>query len=180
MAKEEKIPWKKNIDSRYISGEDLKLGIELGKGLAPEMVVTMASFKDVESFDQNAREKVNKTGVFLKTYPEGKMLYKPLILNNTNGQFLSKEIGKGSDFITDFDTEKPFVLYAKPDKRFGHVARCRKYFAPVKFDFKPCIEAMGKMTDIDEFAKYWGSLSDELKAIPEVVAKKEEIKKMLS
>ena len=117
--------WKKNNDSRYISGEDLYNGISLGKGLKPEMVVSIESFEDSETFDQNNQSKVVKTGFILKDEETGKKIYKPVILNNTNGDFCEKEFA--SKFMEHW-IGKPFVLYAKPDKRHGHVARFKKHY----------------------------------------------------
>jgi len=120
-----KTHWKKNNDSRYISGEDLKYGESLGYGLRPEMVVTIASFKDAETFDQKEQEKIIKTGLNLLEYPSGKPLHKPVLLNIKNGEFLQKEFG--SEFLEDW-IGKPVTLYAMPDKRHGFVARFKKFF----------------------------------------------------
>lgn len=118
--------WKKNNDSRYISGEDLQNGTDMGKGLNKEMAVMIVSFADSETFDQSTQEKILKTGLTLATL-DGKKLYKPLILNNTNAAFCLKEFD--STILEDW-LNKPMVLYAKPDKRHGHVARLKKYYAP--------------------------------------------------
>ena len=127
-----KTPWSKNNDSRYISGEDLQFGLELNKGLKPEMVVKISTFKDSETFDQNAQEKIIKTGLTLIDIETGNELYKPLILNNINGDFLEKEFG--SIYLEDW-IGKEFVLYAKADKRHVFVARCKKYYPKVKPTF---------------------------------------------
>ena len=58
--------WKKNNDSRYISGEDLKSEL---KGLKKEMAVVISKFEDAETFDQSANQKMIRTGFFLSEYP---------------------------------------------------------------------------------------------------------------
>lgn len=179
MEKQEKTPWKKHIDKRYISGEDLKFGVEMGRGLRPEMVVTVAKHNTAKTYDAQKREEVDNMALWLAEYPSGKMLYKPIILNNTNGDFLAKEIGGGSIYIDDFDKTVPFVLYAKPDKRFKFVARVKKYFAPVTFDFKPTLAAMDKLKTKDELVEFWTKLGGSVQNIPEVSAKKDELKSKL-
>lgn len=179
QKKEVKIPWRKNLDKRYISGEDLKNGIEMGKGLKPEMVVTLGSYNDAPTFDQKTNSEVSKTAIILNEYPSGKPLYKPVILNVTNGEFLEKEIGGGSMFITDFDTTKPFILYAKPDRRHGYVARFKKYYPPAKITDENGLKIIGASTTLDELVKNWNKLTAAEKNLPTVLAKKEELKKTL-
>lgn len=130
MSEKTKTPWRKNLDKRYISGEDLKNGIELGKGLRPEMVVTLAKFSDAPAFDQKLQKEVDKTALYLLEYPSGKPLYKPVLMNVANADFLAKELANNSLYIDDADTTKPFVLYAQADKRHGFVARFKKYYPP--------------------------------------------------
>lgn len=133
----EKTPWRKNLDKRYISGEDLLTGSEMKKGLQKEMIVTLASFQDAKAFDQKLQAETDKTAIWLKDYPSGKMVYKPMLLNVINGGFLAKEIGNGSMFIDDFDKTIPFVVYACPDKRHGHVVRCKQYIPLAKKPITP-------------------------------------------
>ena len=120
----EKTSWKKNLDSRYISGEDLQGGL---KGLKPEMTVIIYRFTDSPSFDQKANKDITITALFLKTL-DGKDVYKPIILNKTNAKFLSKECG--SDFMEDW-IGKIVVIFAQPDKRFGFVVRFKPFHKPV-------------------------------------------------
>lgn len=134
MSTEKLTHWKKNNDSRYISGEDLHNGITLNKGLKPSMVVTIEKFEDSETFDQNQQSKVTKTGFWLKDVETGKMLYKPLILNNTNADFCIKEFN--SEFLEHW-LNKPVVLYAKQDRRHGYVARFRKHIPKKKKTISP-------------------------------------------
>jgi hypothetical protein len=164
--------WKKNNDPRYISGEDLKEGIAIGKGLAPEMVVMIDRFEDAETFDQNSQKKVVKTGFWLKTL-DGRKLYKPVILNNTNAAFCIKEFG--SSFMEHW-IGKPMVLYALADKRHGFVARFKKYYPPASADPKQALESLSKVESIDDLKLVWEALSKEEKLLPTVMAKKEELK----
>ena len=119
-----KTHWKKNIDSRYISGEDLNAELN---GLKKEMVVTISSFKDSETFDQKTQETKLKSGLFLKTL-DGKDVYKPAILNATNAKFFVKEFG--SEYIDDW-TGKPVIMFAMQDKRHGWVCRFKSYKKPI-------------------------------------------------
>lgn len=163
--------WKKNNDSRYISGEDLKAGL---KGLKPEMNVTIERFQDAETFDQSTQNKIVKTGFFLREIG-GAELYKPVILNNTNAKFCAKEFG--SEFMEHW-IGKPLTLYAMPDKRFGHVARFRKYVAPMLDDKKP-IAHLSVASTLADLQKRWAEIPPVEQAIPTVIAKKEELKNTL-
>lgn len=180
---ENKTHWKKNNDSRYISGEDLKAGI---KGLKPEMVVEIISFEDTETFDQNQNKQIVKTGLNLREH-QGQIVYKPVILNNTNAKFLIKEFQ--SEYMEDW-IGKPFVLYAQQDRRHGYVARFKKYY-PTKQtkqieqpkvsqeDINTIVEQFDLMTDIEQIKKYWEGLSIAEKNVPEILTAKESAKTRL-
>lgn len=161
--------WKKNNDSRYISGEDLKSGL---RGLKPEMIVVIERFEDSETFDQNNQKKITKTGFWLKEL-NGKSIYKPVILNNTNANFCVKEFG--SDYMEHW-IGKPFVLYAQADKRHGFVARFKKYYAPATISDKNALEVLRKATNKAELVKAWESLSVEEKKLSTVMAEKDHLK----
>lgn len=176
MNEEKLTHWKKNNDPRYISGEDLKDGIAIGKGLAPEMPVMIDRFEDKETFDQSSQKKVVKTGFYLKDL-NGKPLYKPVILNNTNAAFCIKEFG--SSFMEHW-LNKPLVLYAMPDRRHGFVARFKKYFPPVTASDKEPLLLLSKVTSLDDLKTAWEGLSVEEKKLPTVMAKKEELKTKLN
>ena len=167
--------WKKNNDPKYISGEDLKDGIAINKGLQPEMVVTIVGFEDKETYDQNNQTKVLKTGLFLKD-ENGKQVYKPLILNNTNAKFLINE--SKSEFMEHWIGIKA-VLFAMPDKRFGHVARFKKYTQPVQVDETAAKVKLSKATTLPELQTSWTSLSAAEQANPAVIAEKERLKGIL-
>jgi len=164
--------WKKNLDSRYISGEDLKDGEKIGKGLKPSMVVTLAKFADAETFDKSTQSTVDKTALWLKEYPNGEILYKPLLMNKTNGEFLYKEIGNGHECIDDWDFTKPFELYAKPDSRHGHVVRLKKHYAKKVVDIPAILAKIAGCATEEELKNCFLSLSTEEKT-PEVVAAKD-------
>jgi len=169
--------WKKNNDSRYISGEDLKHGESLGKGLKPEMVVTIEKFEDSETFDQNENKKVMKTGFWLKDVETGKELYKPVILNNTNAEFFVKEFQ--SDFMENW-LNKPVVLWAKPDKRHGFVARFKKHYKKNTASPLKAVSALNKSKSLEDLQKNWKALSRDEQLLPAVIQKKDELKKELS
>lgn len=132
---ETKTIWKKNLDSAFVSGEDLMLSV---KGLKPEMTVVLERFKDDVTFDQNKQAKVTVTGLYLKEVG-GQSLYKPVILNKTNAKFFVKETG--SDYMEDW-IGKPVTLHAVKDSRHGFVVRFKKYILPVLVkdseNFKNC------------------------------------------
>lgn len=173
----EKTLWRKNLDKRYISGEDLLNGIAANKGLKPEMTVTISKYEDSPAFDQKKQEETDKTAVWLKEYPSGKPVYKPMLLNVTNGEFLSKEIGNNSIFIDDFDVTKPFVIYAMPHKRHGHVVRCKKYYAPAAVDAdKAPIAKLSESKTLAELQTNWTSITPKEQALPTVLALKEKLK----
>lgn len=165
---ENKTHWRKNNDSRYISGEDLRSGL---KGLSPEMVVKIVKFEDTDVYDQNQNQKQIKTGFWLATL-DGKTLPKAVILNNTNAKFCVKEFK--SEFMEDW-IGKTLVLYACPDKRFGHVARFKKYIPSVT-DPTSAINKLNQSTSLAELSQNWASLSTEEKNIKSVIDKKDELK----
>lgn len=115
--------WKKNLDSKYISGEDLQLS---NKGLKPEMIVTIERFNDDKTFDKQKNSDVIVSALYLKEV-NGAALYKPVILNRTNAKFFVKETG--SDFMEDW-LNKPVIVYAQKDSRHGFVVRFKSYVKP--------------------------------------------------
>lgn len=165
--------WKKNIDSRYISGEDLKAGL---RGFTSEMIVTIDRNNDVETFDPNEQQKKQKTGLWLKKFPSGEDIYKPAILNTVNARFFISEFK--SDIVEDW-YGKPVILWAQPDKRFGHVARFKKYYPSATVKPDAAISALSATTNLAELGEAWAALSTEEKNLPTVIAKKDELKKSL-
>lgn len=172
MENEKLTHWKKNNDPKYISGEDLKDGLSIGKGLAPEMIVTIHKFEDADTFDQNQQAKVIKTGFWLKDL-NGKDIYKPVILNNTNADFCIKEFK--SPFMENW-LNKPVILYAKPDKRHGYVARFKKYYPPVTISDVNALKLIESSKDLDELKTNFLSLSKEEQRLISVVSKTDELK----
>jgi len=160
--------WKKNLDSRYISGEDLQGEL---KGLKKEMVVVITRFDDADTFDSNTQVKGVKTGFYLKEL-NGKELYKPVLLNKTNAEFCRKEFK--SEFMEHW-VNKPFTLYAMPDKRFGFVARFKKYYPPQISD----VNALGVLSvaeNLQQLGEIWSGLTAEEKKLPTVMKLKDELK----
>jgi hypothetical protein len=168
--------WKKNNDPRYISGDDLANGDAIGKGLRKEMVVVIDRFEDKETFDQSANTKVTKTGFWLKEYPSGKPIYKPVILNNTNADFCITEFK--SEFMEHW-IGKPLVLYALPHKRHKWVARFKKYYPPAQVTDVNALATLAKANDLSELAAAWSEISVAEQKLPTVLAKKEELKTKL-
>jgi hypothetical protein len=174
-----KTPFRKNLDKRYISGEDLQNGEELAKGLKKEMIVTLAKFNDAPAFDQKTQSEVNKTAIWLKEFPSGEMIYKPCLLNVTRAEFLSKELANNSLFIDDCDVEKPFVLYAKPDRRHNFVVAFKKYYAPSTVSDVKGKEILNKSKTIEELKSNWSKLSQSEQSLPTLTALKESLKTTL-
>jgi len=174
-----KTPFRKNLDKRYISGEDLANGIDMNKGLKPEIIVTLAKFNDAPAFDQKEQKEVDKTAIWLKEYPSGKLLYKPCLLNVSRSQFMSKELANNSLFIDDCDVTKPFVVYAKPDRRFGFVVGFKKYIIPNKADDKQPLLDLSKCKNQEDLKNIWMGLTKEERLLPTVLAKKESLKTSL-
>ena len=169
--------WKKNNDSKYISGEDLQDGLLMAKGLRPEMVVIITGFEDKQTFDQNANEKVTKTGLWLAEYPSGTKVYKPVILNNTNAYFCIDEFK--SKNLYDW-LNKPLVLWAQVDRRHGFVARFKKYYPPaqVNADVEP-LAKLNNCKTLADLGAIWEGLSPSEKKLPTVLARKEALKATL-
>lgn len=138
----QKTHWKKNLDTRYIAGEDLKSGLN---GLSPEMIVYIDRHNDGETFDQNTQTKKAATILYLKESATNKPLYKPVVLNTTNAKFFIKETG--SEFVEDW-VGRPVIMYAQKDSRHGHVVRFKKYIKPTLYkdtpDFLKCYNAIHK------------------------------------
>lgn len=169
-----KTHWRKNLDPRYVSGEDLKASLH---GLRPEMVVCVSEMKDAPTFDQSTQKEVTKTSLWLTDMNNKQLIYKPVILNVSNAKFFAKEFN--SDYIEDW-YNKPVVLYAMPDKRFGHVARFKHYFPPAKATDKMAIEALNLCKNLDELGQTWATITAEEKKLPTVLKLKDELKTKLS
>ena len=174
-----KTPFRKNLDKRYISGEDLQNGEELAKGLKKEMIVTLAKFNDAPAFDQKTQSEVNKTAIWLKEFPSGEMIYKPCLLNVGRAEFLSKELANNSLFIDDCDVTKPFILYAKPDRRHNFVVAFKKYYAPPTVTDVNGLKILKESTTIEELQTNWKKLNAEEKKLPTVLSLKETLKNSL-
>lgn len=120
--------WKKNLDSRYISGEDLFLELN---GFKKSMVVSISGFKDSEVYDQKQNCNIIQTELKLQDM-NGKKLYKGTILNKTNGKVLAEEF---KTRIIEEWIGRPFVMKAVADRRHGQVVRFAKYYPPKKDKF---------------------------------------------
>jgi len=126
---EQKTHWKKNVDTRYISGEDLQNGTAIAKGLQSEMLVEITGQSDAEAYDQGKQEKIIRTALVLRDLKTKQRIYKPILLNKTLALFFAGEFK--SDFLEDWFA-KPFILFANADKRHGFVVAARKYVVQKK------------------------------------------------
>jgi hypothetical protein len=174
METTEKTHWRKNLDPRYVSGEDLKASLH---GLRPEMNVCVNEMKDAPTFDQSTQKEVTKTSLWLMDLDTKKVIYKPVILNVSNAKFFVKEFN--SDYIEDW-YNKQVVLFAMPDKRFGHVARFKHYYPPAKATDTEGLAMLNKATTLAQLGEFWASLSANEKKLPTVLALKEQLKTQLS
>jgi len=173
---EEKVLFRKNLDKRYISGEDLVLQ---ERGLRKEMVVTLAKFEDAPAFDQKSQKEVDKTALWLRDIQTGNVIYKPCLLNVGRADFLSKEIAGGSLYISDASHDIPFIMYAKPDKRHGHIVAFKKYYPPAEIKPDAALAKLAECKIISDLVSTWESLSAAEKKLPAVLARKEELKASL-
>lgn len=166
--------WRKWLDPRYVSGEDLKASLH---GLSPEMIVAVHEMKDAPTFDQSTQKEVTKTSLWLMNLATKQMIYKPVILNVSNAKFFAKEFA--SDYIEDW-YGKPVVLFAMPDKRFGFVARFKHYYPPAKATDTAAIEALSLCKNLDELGQTWATITADEKKLPTVLKLKDELKTKLS
>lgn len=169
----EKVLFRKNLDKRYISGEDLVLQ---ERGLRKEMVVTLAKFEDAPAFDQKLQQEVSKTALWLTDLHTGKLIYKPCLLNVNRADFLSKEIAGGSLYISDASHEIPFVMYAKPDKRHGYIVAFKKYYPPAQITPDEPLRKLRASNTKEELVTAWGLLTAAEKNLPVVLAEKDKLK----
>lgn len=168
----EKTHFRKNLDPRYISGEDLQ---DEKNGFKREMPVMIDKFEDSDVYDPNAKDqkkKTYRTGLFLKDL-NGNPLYKPTILNVTNGKVL-KDIFK-SPYLEDW-LNLPFVIYAAADNRFGFVVRFKKYNPPPKITDERALQVINSSNSIEQLGENWNSLSIEEKNFATVIAAKDRLK----
>jgi len=115
--------WKKNLDNRYISGEDLMSGL---KGLQKETPVKLIKFQDGDTFDQKKQSSETRTILYFAKL-DGTVLSKGVVLNKTNAKFFVKEMGSAE--MEDWN-KKPVLMFAKPDSRHGFVVRFKRYEKP--------------------------------------------------
>lgn len=172
---EEDIHWKKNNDSKYISGEDLHESLS---GMRPEMDVVLVGFEDVETFDRNENKTLTKTGMYFKDLKTGKNLSKAMILNDGNAQEMTK-IHRTPYMNRWLKDGLKVTLFAQADKRFDWVARIKKTPVRNNTDPKPILEAMKKCKDKAALQAFWIKLKPNENTLPEVVALKEELKAKL-
>lgn len=171
----QKTAWRKNLDPRYISGEDLFHEL---KDLKKSMNVYIERQDDSKAFDQSVQKEVDKTALYLINLDTRQRLHKPCLLNVTNAKFLEKEFG--SIYIEDW-YNKPFTMYCLADKRHGQVVRFKKYYAPVKKDeSQELINKLDSCKTKDELIKVWGSFTPDQKNIASVLSKKDSLKEKLN
>lgn len=142
MSEKEKTHWKKNVDSNFISGEDMKFGLN---DLNEELDVYLSHFEDGETFDQNQNQKQIKTVMHFKKVSDNKELHKGVLLNKTNALVFKSLLN--SPFVDDW-LEYPITIYAQSDKRHGWVVR----FKPLKIrgEIKDVITALKSAKTLEE------------------------------
>ncbi|NQY42485.1 MAG: hypothetical protein HRT87_03950 [Legionellales bacterium] len=167
-----KTHWKKNNDSTYISGEDLKGELN---GLKKDSPVIISRFENGLTYDQNNNEKVTKTVLFF-TDEQGKALYKGVVLNNTAAKFFVGEFG--SPYVDDW-VGKKCNMFAQADKRHGFVVRFKKYFKP-PINLEGAKLALNSADSLKGLSSAWSTLSQEEQGNAQIIKLKDELKTKLS
>ena len=152
MAESGKTHWKKNIDSNYICGEDMKSSL---RGLQPQMDVYLVGFGDGETYDQNQNKKIIKTVLRFKTIDGDVLLKKGVLLNKSAAEIFI--VICGSDYVDDW-IGIPVCMYAKPDNRFGHVVRFKNYRAPT--EIRDALKPLRACKTIEELGAAYKKLSE--------------------
>ena len=166
-----KTHWRKNIDTRYISGEDLQCELN---GLKKDFTVKLVSFDDGETYDQSNQQKSIKTVLYFEDM-QGNKLKKGVLLNKTNAKVF--ESITNSSWIDDW-VGTILNIYAQPDKRFGFVVRFKKYIEP-PIDLTEAKKKLNNANNIDELAMAWTTLSQKEQKNPVIVELKETLKSKL-
>lgn len=162
--------WKKNLDTKFIAGEDLQSKLN---GLEPEMLVVIERFGENKTFDTNVSKDKVVTDLYLKDVKTGKMLYKPAVLNKTNARFFASEFK--SDNVYDW-LGKPVIIYAQADRRHGYVVRFKAAPDSAKYDNKVELEKLRGSKTVDELRKNWEELTPQGKADVEISKLKDWLK----
>lgn len=169
--------YRKNVDPNFLSGEDLKYN--LIKDMPDGVVAVITGHKNSVGYDQGKQEKVPVIELVFSDL-KGKVLSKGVIPAKWTHDYMKRQ-GVKSPQVEDWVGQK-VVIYAKPDARFGHVVRFKKYTDPnVKPKLKPKTESWNKAVDwltessdnklVDVLAKYDVSKADQKKL--EAACKKE-------
>jgi len=163
--------WKKNIDSKYISGEDLQHEL---KGLKKDFPVRLISFNDGETFDQSTQSKTFKTVLNLEDL-NGNKLKKGVLLNKTTAKVF--EDLTGSPIMEDW-IDTVLNIYAQADRRFGFVVRFKKHIAP-PVNIESAKTKLNNASDLEELGLAWSTLTKEEKLNTTVIKLKDELKEKL-
>lgn len=165
----EKTHWRKNKDVKFLNGEDLKFN--LVKDVVDGMAVEISAVNITESFDPNTQAKNQVAELRFKSL-SGADISKGVIPGKWAHDFM-KYNDMRSPFLEDWIGKK-VVIYAQPDKRFGHVVRFKKYVE--SFDYSPYINGLKACSNIEELAKYYGELPKNIKNSPVIIKCKDEMK----
>ncbi|HOS56989.1 MAG TPA: hypothetical protein PK385_13180, partial [Spirochaetota bacterium] len=74
----------------------------------------------------------------------------------------------------------PLVLYARPDKRHGYVARFKKYYPPAQISDVNALKLIESSKDLDDLKSNFLSLSKDEQRLTTVIAKTESLKLTLA
>jgi len=116
---------KKYVNVNYISGEDLKSGLN---GLKDNTPIIVSSFKEEEVFDQQTRRKGLKHVLFFTTIA-GVKLPKGVVVGNPTIKYFSSESAANSFEIEDWIGQKA-IMYAVSTPKWGWVVRFKRYEKP--------------------------------------------------
>ena len=165
----EKIHWRKNKDPKFLNGEDLKYN--LANGVTDGMPVEISGVNTTESFDPNSQVKTQVAELRFKTL-DGAPISKGIIPGKWAATFM-KYNGIKSPFLNDWVGVK-LIVYAQPDKRFGHVVRFKKYTP--SFDDRPYLSALNNCKNMDELVKCYTNFDVKVKNMPSVIKVKNDLK----
>ena len=136
--------YRKNADPNFLSGEDLKDGII--KDMPDGVVAIIIGCKESVGYDQGKQAKTPVIELIFSDL-KGNKLSKGVIPAKWTYDHMKRQ-GIMSKDVEDWIGQE-VIIYAKPDARFGHVVRFKKYIAP---DSR--VKLMPKSSNWDEIVNW--------------------------
>ena len=166
------VHWKKNRNSNFLCGEDVKFGLQ---GVFDGMPVVITGHNETESFDQNLQAKNTVTVIYLSDL-QGNPIKRGIVIGRWTLDFCKPFFRADPErgyFVDNWKGIKA-VLWAKPDKRHGFVIRFKQYIPPV--DIPSIITALDACESLEKLAEYYKALPSNIKNNAQIVAHKDELK----